>query len=74
MNDARAVWISARSLSFYAPQSQQIVYHDMHAKSWGITHCGISLMSKDRPRGVWVRSDTAQLIANPCGLCWRQKR
>jgi hypothetical protein len=75
MNDASAVWISARSLSFYAPQSQSIVYHDMHPKRWTTTHCGLRLLDRhEMPRGVWVRYDTAQLIANPCGLCWRTKR
>lgn len=67
----RAVCITSRSLSFYAPLSSQMRFHDWDDRDWMRTRCGRRLWVKGQQAGVAVRRDTADLIAYPCIVCWR---
>ncbi len=71
MSDTRLVWFAPGALPLIAPRGAgRLVYHGMGGVSWYRTRCG-------KPTGtgngyVPVRRDTADLIADPCRICWHE--
>ena len=73
MSDTRSVWISQWALTTLVPQANgQLRFHAWSSYGWTRTRCGRPLRDKHgHERGVAIRRDTAELIADPCITCWR---
>jgi hypothetical protein len=67
MSNTALVFITSRSLSMYQPG--HVSYH--WPAHWGRTWCGIPVTQE---RGVMVRRDTADLIADQCQHCYPEGR
>lgn len=76
MSNAQVVTMSQRALVFYAPVANgQLRYHLSDWDRYGVkTRCGSAIADYDgKPVAEWtrLRRDTADLIADPCRVCFR---
>ena len=72
MSDPSLVWLSTRQLAMMppagyraSPSGAHLTFHRYGHARWG-TYCGVPFA-----RVVAMRRDTAELIADPCQVCWQ---
>jgi hypothetical protein len=77
MSDTRLVWIAVGRLMLSPPS--KLTYHRHHEFDWLRTACGRLYGARDIEgrvhdvRFVALRTDSAELIADPCRICWQHK-
>lgn len=68
--DTSIVYITARQLCSQAPKADGLRYHAPSRWSWERTRCGIVHEDRGQPVTSGMRRDTADLIADPCRICF----
>jgi hypothetical protein len=71
MSGTAIVYITARQLTLTAPRSDGLHYHRSNRRRWERTACGIIHEWSGQRVTVGLREDTAELIADPCRICFR---
>lgn len=77
VGDPRLVWIAVGRLAMlppagYAssPTGARLMFHRWHSHRWDRTICGLPYERRGRQAMVALRRDSAELIADPCRICW----
>jgi hypothetical protein len=70
MSGTAIVYITARQLTLTAPRSDGLRYHRSNRRRWERTACGIIHEWSGQRVTVGLREDTAELIADPCRICY----
>ena len=68
MSDPRLVWIAVGRLAMLPPS--RLTFHRWHTRQWERSACGLPYERKGRQAMVAIRRDSAELIADPCHICW----
>lgn len=78
MSDPSLVWIATGRLTMLPPNGYVashpsravLTFHRWHARQWERSACGLPYERNGRQAMVALRRDTAELIADPCRICW----